>query len=84
MNRNARCLVGLLLLCGVAPVIVILWPEAAAPERARGCMDGLGFGLDLTMDFTSLFVAAGAALAGMAFVVSSFFGRDGADEAIES
>ena len=46
-------------------------------------MDVLALGAGNAIpDFTNLFIAAGVGLVGLAFIVSSFFGRDGEDESI--
>jgi hypothetical protein len=80
MTRNLRCLVGLIVLLGVAPLVAVLWP-AAATDETRGCMSVLGFGAgNVVPDLTNLFVGAGVGLVGIGFLVSCFFGREGEDE----
>ena len=82
MTRNVRCITGLLIVLA-APLVLILWPAAAPSDDGGGCMDVLALGAGNAIpDFTNLFIAAGVGLVGLAFIVSSFFGRDGEDESI--
>jgi hypothetical protein len=75
MPRRVRAVFGIVFLVA-APLILVLWPSASPAEHARGCMDAVAPVGDLTMDFTNVFVAAGAFLLSIGFFVSLLFGRE--------
>jgi hypothetical protein len=74
MPRRVRAVFGIVFFVA-APLILVLWPSPAPAEHTRGCMDAVAPVGDLTMDFTNVFVAAGAFLVSIAFFVSLLFGR---------
>lgn len=78
MTRSVRLAIGLCLFLA-SPLMVVLKIGAEAETPVSGCHGGtLGCGMNLTTDFTPVFVAVGVALVGVAFIVSMFFGRDDA------
>lgn len=76
MTRNTRLAIGLCCIA-IAPLLALLYRAPAEEETTRGCMGVLGSGMNLTADFTGVFLAAVPLLLGMAFVISCFFGSDG-------